>query len=36
MTGNGKHSTYKVMVIWGMVYGIILPTVILPNRQYID
>ena len=23
--GNGKHTTYK-LVIWGMVYGIVLPT----------
>jgi len=27
MTGNGKHTTYKngALMIWGMVYGIVLP-----------
>jgi hypothetical protein len=29
MTGNGKHTTHKNgddWMIWGMVYGIVLPT----------
>ena len=27
MTGNANHTTYKNGDIWGIAYGIILPTI---------
>ena len=33
MTGNGNHTTYISMLIWGVVYGIVLPIIINKNKH---
>ena len=35
MTGNGKHSTYKNGDDWGMVCGIVLPTLLLLLNEWL-